>query len=49
MIGTVILLIGAFVLILFLGILLFPMIAESFIEGVEIIEEFKRKRGKRKL
>lgn len=48
MIGTVILLIGAFVLILFLGILVFPIVAESLMEGLEIIEELKRKRGKRK-
>ena len=48
MIGTIILLIGAFGLILFLGILAFPIVAESLMEGIEIIEEFKRKRGKRK-
>ncbi len=48
MIGAIILLIVACIVLLGLGIMLFPMIAESFIEGLEIIEEFKRKRGKRK-
>ncbi len=48
MIGTVILIIGAVILSLFLGILAFPVVAESLMEGLEIIEEFKRKRGKRK-
>lgn len=30
------------------GILLFPLVTEAIVDGIETIEEFKRKRGKRK-
>lgn len=48
MILTILAIFVLLIIVLVVGILVFPIVVESFFEGVEIIEEFKRKRGKRK-
>ena len=48
MIITILLLLVAFIIILFVGTLTLPIVAEAISDTLDIIEEIKRKRGKRK-
>lgn len=48
MILTILAIFVLLIIMLVVGILVFPIVVEAFFEGVENIEEFKRKRGKRK-